>query len=91
MPLPIYLIGSAISALSWSFLIALLGWGFGRAALKVLGHVRRYENFLVVAIILGVAVMFWLMRKRHVEDEVVEVLASGDTGKFPVVSRPDDE
>jgi membrane protein DedA with SNARE-associated domain len=91
VPLLIYLIGSAISALSWSFMFALLGWGFGRAALKVLGHVRRCENFLVVAIVLLVAIIFWVMRKRHVEDEVVEVLASGDAGKFPAVSRPDDK
>jgi hypothetical protein len=27
------------------------------------------------------------MRKRHVEDEVVEVLASGDTKEYPA-SRP---
>jgi hypothetical protein len=30
-----------------------------------------------------------LMRKKHVEDEVVEVLAAGDTGPIPKVSRPD--
>lgn len=91
IPLPVYLIGSALSALSWSFAFTVLGWGFGRAALKVLGHVRRYENFLVLAIVLLVAIAFWVMRKRHVENEVVDVLASGDTGQFPVVSSPDDE
>lgn len=91
VPLPVYVIGSAISALSWSFSFTVLGWGFGRAALKVLGHVRRYENFLVVAIILLVAIVFWVMRKRHVEDEVVDALGSGDTGQFPVVPRPDDK
>jgi hypothetical protein len=31
-----------------------------------------------------------MMRKRHVEQEVVEVLASGDTGHFPKAKRPDD-
>ena len=36
-----------------------------------------------VAIVLGVAIAFWLMRKRHVEEEVVEVLASGDTVRDP--------
>ena len=44
-----------------------------------------------MAIILRLAIVFWVMRKRHVEDEVVEVLASGDAGQFPEVSRPDDK
>jgi membrane protein DedA with SNARE-associated domain len=88
--LPIYLIGSAISALTWSFLFTLLGWAFGRTTLIVLGHVRRYENQLVVAIVIGVAIAFWVMRKRHVEEEVVEVLSSGDTAEFPKAERPDD-
>ena len=85
LSLPIYLIGSAISAITWSFVFTLLGWGFGRTTLIVLGHVRRYENYLVGAIVLGVAITFWVMRKRHVEEEVVEVLSSGDTAE---VRRP---
>ncbi|MEP6491965.1 MAG: VTT domain-containing protein [bacterium] len=91
MSLLVYLIGSAISCITWSFTFTLLGWGFGRTTLIILGHVRRYENYLVAAIIVGLAIVFWIMRKRHVEDEVVVVLASGDTGPFPKVSRPDDE
>jgi len=35
-------------------------------------------------------VVFWLMRKKHVEDEVVEVLAAGDVEPAPKVSVPDD-
>jgi hypothetical protein len=27
--------------------------------------------------------VFWIMRERHVEDEVVEVLSSGDTAERP--------
>ncbi|HTE45760.1 MAG TPA: DedA family protein [Gemmatimonadaceae bacterium] len=87
----VYLIGSAISCMTWSFVFTLLGWGFGRTTLIILGHVRRYENYLVASIIIGLAIVFWIMRKRHVEDEVVVVLAAGDTGPFPKVSRPDDE
>jgi membrane protein DedA with SNARE-associated domain len=78
VPILIYLIGSAISAAVWSFLFTVLGWGFGRAALIVLGRVHRYEKFLIPAILLGLGMIFWWMRKRHVEDEVVEVLAAGD-------------
>ena len=84
-------IGSAISALTWSFVFTLLGWAFGRTTLIVLGHVRRYENYLDrcdrIEYMLAV---FWLMRKRHVEDEVVEVLSKGDTGPIPKLSRPDE-
>ena len=69
LPLWIYLIGSAISCLTW---------GFGRTTLLILGHVRRYENYLVASIVLVLAIGFWVIRKRHVEEEVVEVLASGD-------------
>ena len=86
LPLPIYLIGSAVSCLTWSIIFTVLGWGFGRTTLIVVGHVRRYEKYLVAAIIVGVALAFWLVRKKHVEDEVVEVLASGDTGEIPKVS-----
>jgi membrane protein DedA with SNARE-associated domain len=85
----IYFIGTAISCLTWSAVFTMLGWAFGRTTLLVLGHVRRYENYLVALIVLILAIVFWLMRKRHVEDEVVEVLAAGDTGPIPKVSRPD--
>jgi membrane protein DedA with SNARE-associated domain len=90
VPLLVYFIGSAISCLSWSVVFTTLGWGFGQTTLIVLGHVRRYENFLVVAIILILAIVFWVMRKRHVEEEMIEVLASGDTGPIPKVSHSDD-
>lgn len=91
LPLPIYLIGSAVSCFTWSFIFTLLGWGFGRTTLIMVGHVRRYEKYLVAAIIIGVALAFWLVRKKHVEDEVVEVLASGDTGEIPRISLSDFE
>lgn len=91
LPLPIYLIGSAVSCFTWSFVFTLLGWGFGRTTLIVLGHVRRYENYLIAAIIVAVGIAFWLVRKKHVEDEVVEVLASGDTAEMPAVSLSETE
>ena len=90
VPYWLYAIGSAISCITWSFIFTLLGWGFGRTTLIVLGHVRRYENYLVAAILIAIAIVFWVLHKRHVEDEVVEVLASGDTGQIPKAKRPDD-
>ena len=91
LPLPIYLIGSALSCLTWAYVFTLLGWAFGRTTLIMLGHVRRYENYLIAAIVIGLAITFWVMRKKHVEDEVVEVLAAGDTGPIPKISTADDE
>ena len=84
VPIVIYLVGSAISAVAWSFVFTLLGWAFGRAALIVLGHVQRYEKFLIPGIIVGMGLVFWLMRVRHVEEEVVEVLAGGDPIPPPI-------
>jgi membrane protein DedA with SNARE-associated domain len=91
IPYWLYAIGSAISCITWSFIFTLLGWGFGRTTLIMVGHVRRYENYLVAAILIAIAVVFFVMRKRHVEEEVVEVLSSGDTRPFPKVKRPDDK
>jgi membrane protein DedA with SNARE-associated domain len=90
IPFWLYAIGSAISCVTWSFVFTLVGWGFGRTTLIILGHVRRYENYLVAAILIVIPVVFWVMHKRHVEDEVVGVLASGDTGPIPKAKRPDD-
>jgi membrane protein DedA with SNARE-associated domain len=89
IPIALYAVGSAISCVTWSAVFTLLGWGFGRATLRIVGHVRRYEKFLVAAILIGLLIVFWVMRKRHVEDEVVEVLATGDTGPIPKVSMDD--
>jgi membrane protein DedA with SNARE-associated domain len=91
IPIWLYAIGSAISCVTWSVAFTLLGWGFGAATLQVLGHVRRYEKWLVLAILLTILVVYRVMRKRHVEDEVVEVLATGDTGPIPKVSDPEDQ
>ncbi|HEX3865099.1 MAG TPA: VTT domain-containing protein [Gemmatimonadaceae bacterium] len=85
VPVVIYFVGSAISCATWAFTFTLLGWAFGRTTLLVVGHVRRYENFLVAAIILGLAIGFWWIRRRqgYVEDEVVDAIASGDSPRPP--------
>ena len=63
-----------------------LYWAFTDIAIM-----RRIRSaHLIAAIVLMLAVGFWLVRRKHVEDEVVHVLAIGDTGPIPKVSRPDD-
>lgn len=88
LPIFIYAIGSAISCVTWSFIFTWLGWAFGHTVLIVLGHVRRYEKWLIAVIVVVLLIAFRFMRKRHVEDEVVEVLAKGDAGPIPRVSQP---
>jgi membrane protein DedA with SNARE-associated domain len=90
LPLPVYLIGSAISCASWAIVFTAIGWAFGETTLIILGHVRRYENYLVALIVLLLAVGFWIVRARHVQDEMVEVLASGDTKEMPTPGGPED-
>lgn len=78
VPMPVYLVGSALSAFVWSYLFTILGWAFGHAALLALNHVRRYEWYFVAIILIGVGIGFWYARRRHVEDRSLEVLSAGD-------------
>jgi membrane protein DedA with SNARE-associated domain len=78
IPIWLYVIGSGISAVLWAGAFTLLGWGFGEASLRVLGHVRRYEIHIATLLVLAVIITLVLMRRRHVEQEVVHALASGD-------------
>lgn len=89
LPLPVYLIGSAISCASWSIIFTAIGWAFGETTLRVLGHVRRYENYLIALIVLLLTIGIWVVQVRHVPDEVVEVLGSGDTKEMPTPSDPE--
>ena len=81
VPIGLYLVASAISALVWAFLFTLLGWGFGHTALLVLDQVMRYEKYLVLAILAGSLIALIVMRRRHVADKSLEVLATGDDGR----------
>jgi membrane protein DedA with SNARE-associated domain len=78
MPVLIFLVGSAISAIVWGYLFTILGWAFGKSMLLILDHVKQYEWYLVGVILIVVGVGVWLGRKRHVEDKSLEVLATGD-------------
>lgn len=74
VPFWLYAVGSFISAATWAYLFTFAGWGFGEAALRILGHVRRYEVKIALGIIVAVVIAFYLMRKRHVGEEVVDAL-----------------
>jgi membrane protein DedA with SNARE-associated domain len=87
LPIVIYLIGSAIGALTWGYAFTLLGWGFGETTLRILGHVKRYENYLILVILVASLVALLVMRRRHVEDTAVEVIAAGDPEPPPRISE----
>lgn len=78
VPIALYLAGTAISALAWGYLFILLGWGFGATMLLLLRQVRRYEEYLILAILLTSLIALIVMRRRHVEDTSLAVLESGD-------------
>ena len=78
VPLRIYVPGSGISAATWSVLFTLLGWGLGETTMIVVGHVRRYEKWIAIAILVVIVLALYAMRRQHVEEEVVEVLSVGD-------------
>ena len=74
VPLWIYVVGSGISAALWSYAFTLLGWGFGEASLRLLGHMRRYELPIALTLVVIVGIALYLMRKQHVGEEVVGAL-----------------
>jgi membrane protein DedA with SNARE-associated domain len=78
VPVIVYLIATAISSAAWAFLFTILGWAFGEGILLVLNHVKRYEWYLVIVILIGVGIAFWYSRRRHVEEKSLEVLETGD-------------
>jgi membrane protein DedA with SNARE-associated domain len=81
VPFWLYAIGAAISAATWAFAFAFIGWGFGEAALRIMGHVRRYEVRIALGIVVAVVIAFYFMRKRHVGDEVVDALERERRGR----------
>ncbi len=86
LPITLYASATAISSLVWAALFTTLGWAFGESAQRVMGHVHRYENRLVLIIVLALLAAYVMMRRKHVENEVVEVLAIGDPGPVPKVT-----
>lgn len=78
VPIILFLIGSAISALAWGYAFTILGWAFGHTLLLVLKQVRQYEWYVVAVIIIAVAIAFWIAHRRHVAEKSLEVLSTGD-------------
>ena len=61
----IFLTGTAIASLVWAAALAGLGWVFGEGAVLVLGSVRKYEGWVVLALVALGAAAFWWLRERQ--------------------------
>ena len=72
LPLWVFMVGTAAGSIVWSTIFTAIGWAFGDVALRLLGEVKRYEKLLVVAIVIGVAIAFYVARRRHIPERTVE-------------------
>jgi len=65
-PLPAwrFALFNAAGALLWAVLIAGLGWIFGSAAEAVLGQVRHIEGWLLLGLLAGGLLLWWIRRRR---------------------------
>jgi len=59
-----FLAASAISSALWSAIFVGLGWAFGETALRILGTVRRYDDYLVLVIAIALLIAFVIFRRR---------------------------
>ena len=82
--IPVFLIGSAIASLVWAVLFATLGWLFGETALRVIGHIRRYEDAIAALLVAGVILIAMILYKRHQPPPLID--RTETTGRHPVVT-----
>ncbi|MFN8582269.1 MAG: VTT domain-containing protein [Gemmatimonadaceae bacterium] len=69
IPIWIFLTGSAIAAAVWALVFTALGWFFGESAVLVIGHVRRYEDQLVLLLVAIALGAFLILRRRQQRQE----------------------
>ena len=81
LPFYIYAIGSAASAVVWSFVFTVIGWALGRTAETFLGHVKEFEAVIGVALVALMVAGYFVMRRRHTADRTADRL---DRHKTPL-------
>jgi membrane protein DedA with SNARE-associated domain len=74
LPLAIYTIGTAVSAVVWATAFTVLGWALGRTTETLIGHVREYEPLVGAAVVLVVALFFLVTWRRRVAARTAHVL-----------------
>jgi membrane protein DedA with SNARE-associated domain len=73
--LPVYVVASGISCWVWSGLFVFLGWKAGGAALAMLGFTTRLEVRLGFLLIVLIAALFLMRRRRRIAERTVDVLS----------------
>ena len=74
VPLLVFSVGSAISCLVWASVFTMLGWGLGETARELIGHVRRYEPLIGVALVVLMIIGLALTRRGHVAETTAQLL-----------------
>ena len=96
VPIITYVIGSGISALTWASLFTVIGWAFGRTAMQVLRHMKRFEDVVILAGVGAVGIAIFALTRRGQRVAAASVNdppESTPTGEYrafgtPVAGRP---
>jgi membrane protein DedA with SNARE-associated domain len=91
VPLFIYMIGTAASAVVWSLVFTVLGWGLGSTAETLIGHVKEMEGVIGLLLVAGMIVGYFIMRRRHTAEKTADMLDRHKTPLgMPSLDPPDD-
>jgi membrane protein DedA with SNARE-associated domain len=74
LPVAIYLIGSGISSFVWALVFTSVGWGVGRTTRALGWHPRKYEITMMVVVVVLCFVIYFISRRRHMDEKTVKVL-----------------
>jgi membrane protein DedA with SNARE-associated domain len=90
VPIVTYVIGSGISALTWSSLWTVIGWAFARTAMQVLRHMKRFEDVVILTGVgaVGIAIFVLTRRGQRVAAASVENLTPTPTGEYRAFGTP---
>lgn len=55
---------NALGALVWAVVVGGVGWVFGEAAQRLLGHLQRIEGWLLLGLLVA-GLSYWLLRRRR--------------------------
>jgi membrane protein DedA with SNARE-associated domain len=86
VPLPVYLVGTAVSSVVWAVAFTMVGWAFGETAVTILGRVRRYDDYLALALVFLVGAVYVVLRRRR---RLREAAAAAERGpELPDTPEP---
>ena len=87
--MPIYLIGTAVAALLWATTFTFVGWLFGQSAVRIMGHLGRYEDMAAGLIVIGVLLVFLVVVRRRRARRIAQALQSSEDPSQGAPPTPD--